>query len=220
MNEMAQFLARHGYWLLFGAMVGRQACLPIPANLILLAAGALARLGRLGLSGTISLSVMTLLLADLAWFVAGRRLGDRVLHLLCGMTRDPGSCVRRGTGAFASHGVRTLLISKFVVGLDAVAVPLAGASGKSVAHFLLCDAAGALFWTATYAFLGYIFRDQLDTVATHVARVGGVVAFAALVAFGGYLLHRLLPMAPVRGPVRTRTDHARATEKNWIEAKT
>ena len=50
MSEMVQFLARHGYWLLICAVLGRQACLPIPANLILVAAGALARSGKLNLS--------------------------------------------------------------------------------------------------------------------------------------------------------------------------
>jgi hypothetical protein len=46
MNETVHFLAQHGYWLVVGAVLGRQACLPIPANLVLVAAGALAHLGK------------------------------------------------------------------------------------------------------------------------------------------------------------------------------
>src|SRR5271163_3583354 len=41
MKEMVAFLAKQGYWLLFVSVVGRQACLPVPANLLLVAAGAL-----------------------------------------------------------------------------------------------------------------------------------------------------------------------------------
>jgi len=192
MNEIVQFLARHGYWLLFGAVLGRQACLPIPANLVLLAAGALARSGRLSLSGAIGLSVMTLLLADLAWFEAGRRFGNRALHFVCGVSRHPESCVLEATGSFASYGVRTLFVSKFVVGLDAVAVPLAGAAGTPVADFLVCDVLGALFWSATWSALGYVFSDQLDGVATHVVRTGRFVALAALVGFVSYVVYKLL----------------------------
>ena len=42
MKEMVEFLERHGYWLLFAGVLGRQACLPVPANPLLLPAGALS----------------------------------------------------------------------------------------------------------------------------------------------------------------------------------
>lgn len=37
-------------------------------------------------------------------------------------------------------------------------------------QFLAFDATGAVFWSAIYAALGYIFSNQLDRVAAHVAR--------------------------------------------------
>lgn len=191
MNETAQFLARHGYWLLAGAVLGRQACLPIPANLFLIAAGALASAGRLNLLAAIGLSIATFLVADLAWYEAGRRFGDRVLHFLCSLSRDPGSYVHRATSIFARHGVRTLLFSKFVIGLDAVAAPLAGASSVSPRLFLVFDGIGATFWSATYAALGYTFSNQLDRVAVHVARIGIVVALAVAAVFVYYLARKI-----------------------------
>jgi len=190
-NETVQFLARHGYWLLVGAIVGRQACLPIPANLFLLAAGAVAHSGRLSLAGIVGLSVMSFLLADLAWYEAGRWSGNRILHFVCGLSGDPESCVHSATGTFASHGVRTLLVSKFVPGLDAVAVPLTGAARVPLPHFLAFDALGALFWSSAYAALGYLFSDQLDRVAVHLMQVGAVVAIAAAAGFGFYIVRRL-----------------------------
>jgi membrane protein DedA with SNARE-associated domain len=128
MDEMLHFLAKRGYWLLVVAILGRQACLPVQANVLFVVAGAPARTGRLGTAGVISVSVSTFLIDDLAWYEAGRRMGDRILQFLCGLSQGPESCVRRATGAFARHGVRTLLFSKFVVGLDAVAAPLTGAT--------------------------------------------------------------------------------------------
>jgi membrane protein DedA with SNARE-associated domain/rhodanese-related sulfurtransferase len=191
MHETVQFLERHGYWLLVGAVLGRQACLPIPANLLLLAAGALARSGTLNLSGAVGLAVMTFLVADLAWYEAGHRFGDRILHFLCGLSGDPESCVHKATGIFARHGVRTLLVSKFVVGLDAVTTPLAGAAGTPLMQFLAFDALGALLWSAAYAALGYIFSDQLESVAGHLARMGAFVAVALAAGFGFYIVRRL-----------------------------
>ena len=68
MNELVHFVARHGYWLLVIAVLGRQACLPVPANLLLVAAAALTRSGQLNLSAVVGLSVLTFLLADLVWY--------------------------------------------------------------------------------------------------------------------------------------------------------
>ena len=212
MNETVQFVAQHGYWLLFGAVLGRQACLPIPANLVLLAAGAVARSGRLGLSGIIGLSVVTFLLADLAWYEAGRRLENRVLHFLCGLSRDPGSCVCRATTSFASHGVRTLIISKFVVGLDAVAAPLAGAGRVPPVNFLIFDALGAVLWSGAYAALGYIFSDQLDLVAMHVARAGTFLALVIAAGFGFYVL-QVGPHSSILASVKTCADYTRTAER-------
>jgi len=164
--------------------------LPMPTNLFLLAAGALARSGKLSLAGAISVSVATFLLADLAWYWTGRRAGDKILHFVCGLSRDPTACVHKATSAFARYGVRTLLISKFAIGLDAVAVPLAGAARVPAIHFLIFDALGALLWSAAYAALGYIFSAQLDRVAVHIARMGAIVALVAAAAFGFHLARR------------------------------
>ena len=192
MNDILQFLARHEGWLLIGAILGRQACLPIPANLVLIAAGALARAGNLSLPAIFFLSVMTFLVADLAWYDAGRRFGERMLHFVCGHTANPESCAGRATAAFAKRGVRTLLISKFVIGLDAVAAPLAGRYGVSVLKFIVFDGLGAALWTISYAALGYIFNTQLDRVATHVTRLGTLMTFVILAGIGFFLVRRFV----------------------------
>jgi len=191
MNETLQFLARHGYLLLAGSVLGRQACLPIPANLFLIAAGALAHDGKLNISVAVGVSVMTFIFADLAWYDAGRRFGHRMLHFVCGLSRDPESCVQRAEKTFARHGVNTLLVSKFVIGLDAVAVPMTGAAGVRLLHFILFEALGALFWSAGYASIGYLFSNQLDSVAVHIARMGVISAIALGFIVCYYIARRL-----------------------------
>src|SRR5580704_12689306 len=116
MNETVHFIARYGYWLLALAVLGKQACLPIPTSLFVLAAGALARSGGLSVPVIVGVSVITFLVADLAWYETGRRLGDRILHFVCGFSRDPEARVNRATAAFAGHGLKALLASKFVWG--------------------------------------------------------------------------------------------------------
>lgn len=80
MNEIVQLLALHGYWLFFAALVARLAGLRVPANLFLLAAGALTDFGRLSFVSILAFSVGALLLADSAWYECRRRWGGRTLH--------------------------------------------------------------------------------------------------------------------------------------------
>jgi membrane protein DedA with SNARE-associated domain len=93
MNDILQFLEHHDYWLLIAAVLGRQVCLPIPANLVVVAAGALAHSGKFSLPAIVGLSVVTFLIADLAWYEAGRRFGDRILHCVCSLSRDSEACI-------------------------------------------------------------------------------------------------------------------------------
>jgi membrane protein DedA with SNARE-associated domain/rhodanese-related sulfurtransferase len=204
MNETVHFIARHGYWLLVLAVLGKQACLPIPTTLFVLAAGALAHSGRLGVPFIVGISVTTFLLADLAWYEVGRRSGDRLLHFVFGLSRDPEACVNRATAAFASHGPKTLLVSKFVLGLDAVAAPLAGAAAVPRLRFLVFDAFGATLWTVTFTALGYMFSDQLDLVAAHVIRMGTSVALIVIIGIGFLLVRRFVRWRNFAPHFRTR----------------
>lgn len=184
MKQMVEFLAQHGYWVLFVSVLGRQACLPVPANLLLLAAGALAGLGKLNLAGIIVFAVAAFLLADTAWYGAGRTWGGRTLEFVCGAAADPSACVGRIAGRFSRHGVRLLLVSKFIIGVDAVAAPMAGISRTSLPRFLVFDAMGAILWSSVYTALGYIFSDQLDHVAEYAAALGKLAVLAGVAWLG------------------------------------
>ena len=50
MNVIVEFIMKHGYPILFAALFAHQLGLPVPGPLFLLAAGALAAAGKLGLA--------------------------------------------------------------------------------------------------------------------------------------------------------------------------
>src|SRR5215467_853281 len=137
------FVERHGYALLFFWVLAEQSAIPIPSVPLLLAAGALMHTGKLNAFLAIVCCVIAALIADSVWFQLGRSRGRRVLRLLCRLSLEPDSCVRQTENAFLKYGMRSLLVSKFVPGLNAVAAPLAGNSRSPYWQFLLYDAAGA-----------------------------------------------------------------------------
>ncbi|MFY9342157.1 MAG: VTT domain-containing protein [Planctomycetota bacterium] len=172
MQVLLDYLVRHGYAVVFFWVLGAQAGLPIPAIPLLLAAGALAGTGHLDLTLLVALSLAASLFSDAAWYLIGRRHGVRVLALLCRISLEPDSCVRRTQQAFSARGARTLLLAKFVPGLSTAAPPLAGMTGMRLPRFLWLDGLGALLWTAAFVGPGYLFSDQLERLAENAALTG------------------------------------------------
>ena len=123
MYATIEFLSRHGWVVLIVWVFAEQVGLPIPSVPILLAAGALAGAGRMNLLASLFCSILAAMAADLLWFYLGRSRGIQVLRLLCRISLEPDSCVRRTEGVFSSRGAGTLLFSKFVPGLNTVAPP-------------------------------------------------------------------------------------------------
>ena len=172
MGHTVQFLVQHGYVLVFFWVLAEQGAIPLPSVPLLLACGALASAGKLHLAGIFLCGAGGCLLADFTWYQLGKRGGAKVLRFICRIAIEPDSCVRQTENVFVRYGMRTLLVSKFVPGLNAVAAPLAGSSGAGLGRFLLFDGAGSLIWIAAYVCLGYVFSGQLETVAAYAVRMG------------------------------------------------
>lgn len=187
MGESIQFLLRHGYTVLFAWVLAEQLGLPLPAIPILLAAGALAGAGRMSLAAALALTLAAALLSDTFWYELGRRRGHRILNLLCRVSLEPDSCVRKTENVFARHGAKALLYAKFVPGLNTIAPPLAGVFQLRLAHFLLYDALGALLWAGAFLGLGWLFSDQLERVTMVAVQFGSWSLAAVFAGLTGYL---------------------------------
>ncbi len=188
MDDVFGFLVRHGYAVLFGWVVAEQIGFPLPAIPLLLAAGALAGAGKLNFGLVIGTAVLASIVSDLVWYEIGRRKGMKVLNLLCRVSLEPDSCVRRTEDIFARHGARSLLVAKFVPGLTTAAPPLAGIFRMRRSRFVLFDGAGAAIWAGAFAGLGLLFSDQLERLAGQVAWLG---AWLAAILLGGLLAYVL-----------------------------
>ena len=173
MNETTQFLVSHGLPLVFAAVFLDQMGLPLPAIPWLLAAGALSATGKLSAFLALGITLLACLLADTLWFYLGRYRGHRVLGLLCRISLEPDSCVRRTQNLYTRYGLRGVVLAKFVPGLSTVAPPLAGMSGVKAGRFLLADGAGSLLYGGGFILLGYLFSNQIQQLAAALAGMAG-----------------------------------------------
>ena len=189
LEQAADFLIRHGYAVLFGWVLLEQMGLPIPAAPLLIAAGALARAGKMNLTFAVALAFVAVILADLFWYSLGRYRGGRILKLLCRISLEPDSCVRRTENVFVRRGVHALLVAKFVPGLNTAAPSLAGIFRMPVRRFMVYDSLGALFWVVTVTSLGLMFSDQLEQIAL---RWGGWLVAVLAGSLAAYVLWKFI----------------------------
>src|ERR1700679_28381 len=126
MNATVEFLLQHGYLLLFVFVLAEQSGLPIPSTPMLLAAGALAGLGRMNLAFAWSLAIFASLIGDSLWFLLGRWRGASILNVFCRISLEPDTCVQKTRTTYGKHGVNWLLFAKFVPGLSTIAPPIVG----------------------------------------------------------------------------------------------
>jgi membrane protein DedA with SNARE-associated domain/rhodanese-related sulfurtransferase len=126
------------------------------------------------------------LAGDTFWYELGRRRGRPVLALLCRLSIEPDTCVRKTEAGFSKRGVWTLLFAKFIPGMSLLSMPLAGASRMPRLRFLLVNGAGCLLWTVTYLLMGKLFHRQIDALSDLLGLFGrraGVVFCALLAAY-------------------------------------
>lgn len=183
-----QFIERYGYALLFFWILAEQGALPIPSVPLLVAVGALVRAGRFSAAAGIACCLAGGLVADSLWFYLGRWRGKAVLRLLCRLSLEPDSCVRQTENRFLRYGLKVLLVSKFLPGLNAVAAPLAGDSGTALPRFLAYDSAGIVIWSTAYMAVGYIFAGQLEKALDYVQRLGSGLFLLVLCLLAAWVL--------------------------------
>lgn len=198
MNEILDFLTRHGPSVLFATVFVEQMGIPLPASPWLLAAGALGASGKPHWYSAWAAAASGSLLADAIWFYLGRYRGQRVLNFLCRVSLEPDSCVRRTQDLFGRYGMRGVIAAKFVPGLSTLAPPMAGNSGMAAPRFFIFDCLGSLLYTGVFILVGAIFSKQLDQVLQALERLGaGALAFvigllALYLGYKFYQRHRLL----------------------------
>jgi membrane protein DedA with SNARE-associated domain/rhodanese-related sulfurtransferase len=185
MDLLLTLIEQYGLWLVFANVLAIQLGLPLPAYPTLIVVGAVSSRGGFGVVPVVAVAVAASLLADLAWYLAGARLGRRVLRLMCRLSLSPDSCVRQSEDIFERWGAPSLMVAKFVPGFAAIATSMAGVVHTPLARFVLFDAIGALLWSGVAVALGRIFRDAVGEVIAVLAAAGrwglaGLVAALAL----------------------------------------
>jgi membrane protein DedA with SNARE-associated domain/rhodanese-related sulfurtransferase len=200
LDDLHYLISRHGLALIFANVLLDQLGLPTPAIPALVVAGALAADGRISAPWVFVIAFTATMLADITWFVAGRRYGGRVMKGLCWASLTPDSCVSQTQTLFERWGTKSLVVANFIPGFATIASPLAGAAGIGWLRFLLFSALGAFLWISAGMGTGLLFAAQLDQLLSELGSVGATALpivgalLAAWVAYKWWERYRFLTM--------------------------
>jgi membrane protein DedA with SNARE-associated domain len=182
MDNATRHLLQHGYLAIFVVAFCERLGLPLLVTPFLVTAGGLAGAGRINLALVVLAAAVPAVAVDSAWYWLGKWRGISIINLVCRLSLERDSCVRK-TQAFTSrHAGRSLIYSKFVPGVGHMAPPMAGLSGMGFGRFLLWETLGTLIFTLALVLVGFVATVEIHWLAMGTAALEAVpVLLLALV---------------------------------------
>ncbi|QSX75585.1 DedA family protein/thiosulfate sulfurtransferase GlpE [Lysobacter arenosi] len=191
METLLHLIAVYGLLVVFVSVFLDQGGIPVPAYPPIILTAALAVDRGDSVWPILIVSTLAAVMADWLWFVGGRRLGAKLLRLMCRLSLSPDSCVLMTRGVYSRWGAPSLIVAKFIPGFAAVATTLAGETGTRTGRFLFYDGIGALLWSGLAVALGAIFHEAVNSVLEQLEDLGRFALPAILILIAVFVLWKL-----------------------------
>ncbi len=172
----------------------------VPGEIIVVLAGFLCHTGVLALPQTLAVVMTAALLSYPAGFMLGRTLGGGYFrtHRRFLFLRE--KHLARVQSYLDGHGGKTILVSRFIGFLRALAPFTAGMGGMGWGRFLAFSLAGGVVWSLSFVLLGYFLGESWRLAERWAGRFGLFLFFLLLLAvLFGWAYRKL-----VRGQERIR----------------
>jgi membrane protein DedA with SNARE-associated domain len=171
-SGMTEWLSNWGYLGIFICVFVGNLGLPLPEELVLLAAGFLAGRHTLQLGTLYIVAILSAVSGDCCGFIIGRTGGQRLFEWLSEKSTLLHRRYKRLQAFFLWHGNQAVFFARFITGARFMAGPMAGAAGMHFRSFLGWDLLGAFIWCSVMITIGYFVGHQLERVA-HAVHTGG-----------------------------------------------
>jgi len=203
MGGLETAIANQGGPLILLNVFLQQIGVPVSAEPTLLVAGSLVARERLSVFAIGGAVLTATLVADVIWYLIGRRYGARALRFALRGSAKPEQRLDQTMRLFARWGSAAFALAKFIPGVPMVGPVLAGSSGITWRVFLAYDVVAMSAWAGAFTGLGVIFASDVGRIVKLLDRVGvwGLVVGAAVVvvvAARALMRRRRAASAPAR----------------------
>ena len=198
MPDVLSFLLSHGsIALVVLALIVAGLGLPIPEDIMLLAAGVLVHRGEVSYAGALAACAVGVMIGDTLIFTVARRLGPsaldrRPLNLLVTPARR-----ERIEHMFERYGNVIVFMARHMAGLRAPTFAMAGMHNMSLTKFWLWDGLGLCVSAPVVIGIGYWLAENLEAARAYLKNfesvVLGVIGLAVVAFFVWRRLRRGRP---------------------------
>jgi len=180
---VSHLVSTYGYWAVFTVLALEAFGIPIPGEVMLIAAGTYA-----GTSHHLSVWIIWLVafvgveLGSTFGYWLGVKGGYRLLRRYGRYIRMNEPEVKVGRYVFDRYGAVVVSAGRFVAVLRTYAAFLAGTNRMNAVKFQVFNIAGAVAWTGTWSLLSYHLGSGLKSASKTVDYAVGAVVIVLVVA--------------------------------------
>lgn len=175
-------VTQYGAYVIFASAFLSCLALPIPTSLMMLTGGAFVASGDLTFWTVGLAAYLGAVLGDQAGFFIGRTGGSALVDRLA---RSPAraTVLSRARALVNQRGGMGVFLSTWALApLGPWVNFVAGATGLSWRRFTIADVLGETVWVTLYVGLGYVFMDQVATVAEIMSDIIGLLVSLTVAA--------------------------------------
>ncbi len=165
----------YGLLVIFACVALGCLAVPVPASMMVLAAGAFAATGDLVLWQVMVAAFVAFVVGDQIAFAIASRAGPRILAMFAQHPKMA-RLVHKSRTLLDQRGGAAVLASHTIVSPTGPYVNyLCGAGGMAWLRFTVFAVPGAAIWVGAYVGLGYVFATQIAQVASMISQFFGLV---------------------------------------------
>ncbi len=187
-DPLIQWVAHHGYGVIFVTFALGVVALPVPNELLLAYLGYLVYKGQLTAVPTVGSAFLGSVCGMMLNYLLGRTIGGYLIKRFGGVVHVTEEKVDRVHDWFERKGRWGLLAGYFLPGVRHLTAFVAGTSRMSFAEFSFFMGSGALIWSALFIFLGFFFEDRWSRETAQIHHVLEISSVVVLVLIGAYLI--------------------------------
>lgn len=146
-------LIQYGYLSIFlGVAIG--------GEILILAVGFLSSLGYFNIFLAILVATFGVLIADTIFYLLGRIGRKKIFYRIAKFFRISQKRIDKMESIFIKHDIKAMLLIRFVYGLRAMTLIVAGVSKMKYYRFFIYNFIGTFTWALVLGLLGYFFGES------------------------------------------------------------
>ena len=187
---LSGFSGLGAYAMILGVLTACGLGLPIPEDITLIAAGILAALGKISLTGAMIAGFVGVLIGDSFLFFLGRYMGPRVFQLPLLKTLITEKRMKKAQKKILANSKFICFVARFLPGLRAPIYLSSGVMGVKPIIFLSLDGFAALISVPLWVYVGWWAGEQWDENLKIIKQMQVYLLAGVVLLIVGYFLFR------------------------------